>query len=279
MNITLVGLGVIGGSIGLSLRGKIYGVNVQGIDLRKETIVKAFELGIIEKGTTINTKEAEEILREADMIILSIYPNAIKAFIESNKDFFKKDLIIVDTSGVKNNLKNIEIPENIDFILTHPMAGREKSGIDFASRKVFIGANFIITRTDKNKDENINEVKFLASKMGFANIVETTIDFHDEIIAFTSQLPHAIAVSLINSDELNIDTGSFTGDSFKEITRIANINEELWSDLFISNKENLVDKINIFIEELEGLKQDVIDENKNGLQMRFIESSDRRNKL
>ncbi|MGL5576414.1 MAG: prephenate dehydrogenase [Sarcina sp.] len=279
MNITLVGLGVIGGSIGLSLRGKIYGVNVQGIDLRKETIVKAFELGIIEKGTTINTKEAEEILRESDMIILSIYPNAIKAFIESNKDLFKKDLIIVDTSGVKNNLKNIEIPENIDFILTHPMAGREKSGIDFASRKVFIGANFIITRTDKNKDENINEVKFLASKMGFANIVETTIDFHDEIIAFTSQLPHAIAVSLINSDELNIDTGSFTGDSFKEITRIANINEELWSDLFISNKENLVDKINIFIEELEGLKQDIIDENKNGLQTRFIESSDRRNKL
>ncbi|MGL4654787.1 MAG: prephenate dehydrogenase [Sarcina sp.] len=279
MNITLVGLGVIGGSIGLSLRGKIYGVNVQGIDLKRETIVKAFELGIIEKGATVNTKEAKEILMESDMIILSIYPNAIKGFIESNKDLFKKDLIIADTSGVKNNLKDIEVPENVDFVLTHPMAGREKRGIDYASRKVFIGANFIITKTDKNKDENIEEVKFLAKKMGFTNIVETTVDLHDEIIAFTSQLPHAIAVSLINSDNLNVDTGSFTGDSFKEITRIANINEELWSDLFISNKENLVDKINIFIEELEGLKQDVIDENKNGLQARFIESSDRRSKL
>lgn len=279
MNITLVGLGVIGGSIGLSLRGKIYGVNVQGIDLKRETIVKAFELGIIEKGATVDTKEAEEILRESDMIILSIYPNAIKGFIEKNKDIFKKDLIIVDTSGVKNNLKDIEVPEGVDFVLTHPMAGREKRGIEYASRKVFIGANFIITKTDKNKDENIEEIKFLAQKMGFTNIVETTVDLHDEIIAFTSQLPHAIAVSLMNSDKLGVNTGSFTGDSFKEITRIANINEELWADLFISNKENLVDKIDVFMKELEELKQDILTEDRERLKTRFIDSTDRRSKL
>lgn len=279
MNITLVGLGVIGGSIGLSLRGKIYGVNVQGIDLKRETIVKAFELGIIEKGATVDTKEAEEILRESDMIILSIYPNAIKGFIEKNKGLFKKNLIIVDTSGVKNNLKDIEVPENIDFILTHPMAGREKKGIEYASRKVFIGANFIITKTDKNKDENIEEIKFLAQKMGFTNIVETTVDLHDEIIAFTSQLPHAIAVSLMNSDKLGVNTGSFTGDSFKEITRIANINEELWADLFISNKENLVDKIDVFVKELEELKQDILNEDRERLKTRFVESTERRSKL
>ncbi|MGL5068920.1 MAG: prephenate dehydrogenase [Sarcina sp.] len=279
MNITLVGLGVIGGSIGLSLRGKIYGVNVQGIDLKRETIVKAFEFGIIEKGATVDTVEAEEIIKKSDMIILSIYPKAIKKFIEKYKDKFKKDLIIVDTSGVKNNLKEIEIPDTVDFILTHPMAGREKKGIEYASRKVFIGANFIITRTDKNKEENIEEVKFLAKKMGFINIVETTIESHDEIIAFTSQLPHAIAVSLMNSDNLGVDTGSFTGDSYKEITRIANINEELWSELFISNKYNLVSKIDDFIKELELVKSAIENEDKDELKAKFIESTTRRNSL
>ncbi|MGL4763001.1 MAG: prephenate dehydrogenase [Sarcina sp.] len=279
MNITLVGLGVIGGSIGLSLRGKIYGVNVQGIDLKRETIVKAFEFGIIEKGATVDTVEAEEIIKKSDMIILSIYPKAIKEFIEKYKDKFKKDLIIVDTSGVKNNLKEIEIPDTVDFILTHPMAGREKKGIEYASRKVFIGANFIITRTDKNKEENIDQVKFLAKKMGFINIVETTIESHDEIIAFTSQLPHAIAVSLMNSDNLGVDTGSFTGDSYKEITRIANINEELWSELFISNKYNLVSKIDDFIKELELVKSAIKNEDKDELKAKFIESTTRRNSL
>ena len=279
MNITLVGLGVIGGSIGLSLRGKIYGVNVQGIDLKRETIVKAFEFGIIEKGATVDTVEAEEIIKKSDMIILSIYPKAIKEFIEKYKDKFKKDLIIVDTSGVKNNLKEIEIPDTVDFILTHPMAGREKKGIEYASRKVFIGANFIITRTDKNKEENIDQVKFLAKKMGFINIVETTIESHDEIIAFTSQLPHAIAVSLMNSDNLGVDTGSFTGDSYKEITRIANINEELWSELFISNKDNLVSKIDDFIKELEVVKSAIKNEDKDELKAKFIESTTRRNSL
>ncbi|WP_297519600.1 prephenate dehydrogenase [uncultured Clostridium sp.] len=279
MNITLVGLGVIGGSIGLSLRGKIYGVNIQGIDIKRDTIVKAFELGIIEKGATIDTPEEIEILKEADMIILSIYPDAIKDFIENHKGIFKKDLIIVDTSGVKNHLKDIEIPEGVDFVLTHPMAGREKKGIEYASRKVFIDANFIITRTEKNKDENIEEVKFLAKKMGFSTIVETNADLHDEIIAFTSQLPHAIAVSLMNSDDLSVDTGSFTGDSYKEITRIANINEDLWCELFISNKENLANKIDSFILELEKLKKSVVEEDRDTLKSKFIEATTRRTNL
>ena len=280
MNITLVGLGVIGGSIGLSLRGKIYGVNIQGIDLKQETIVKAFELGIIEKGGVADSNEAKEILQDADMIILSLYPDDIKNFIEKNKVNFKKGIVIVDTSGVKNNiLKNIEISDDIDFILTHPMAGREKSGIEYASRKVFIGANFIITRTDKNKEENIDEVKFLARKMGFLNIVETEVEEHDNIIAFTSQLPHAIAVSLVNSDNLDVDTGLFTGDSYKEITRIANINEKLWSDLFLKNKENLINKITDFEDELKKLKDAIKNDDRENLESLFVSATNKRKNL
>lgn len=279
MNIALVGLGVIGGSIGLSLRGKIYGTKLQGIDLDKYTIDKAFELGIIERGAISSTHQEVEIINDADIIILSIYPSAIKKFIERNKNNFKSEAIIIDTSGVKNNLVNIDVPSNIDFILTHPMAGREKSGIDYASRKVFVGANFIITKTEKNRDDNIKQVEILARKMGFTNIVQTSVKDHDKIIAFTSQLPHAIAVALVNSDNLNTNTGSFTGDSYKEITRIANINENLWAELFFSNKNNLIEKIEDFQKELSMLKEAIEDENVNVLKTMFISATEKRREL
>lgn len=279
MNITLVGLGVIGGSIGLSLRGKVYGVNVLGIDLNNETIEKAFELGIIEKGAISDTTEAEKLISDSEIIILSIYPEDIKAFIDKYKNSFKENAIIIDTSGVKNKIVNLEIPENIDFVLVHPMAGREKKGIEFASRKVFIGANFIITKTKNNLDENIEQVKYLAQKMGFANIVETTVESHDDTIAFTSQLPHAIAVALVNSDKLTIDTGSFTGDSYKEITRIANINETLWSQLFLGNKENLLSKIEGFEEALEDIKTALKNEDEKMLKELFVSATEKRKKL
>ena len=280
MNITIVGLGVIGGSIGLSLRGKIYDANIKGIDINNETLDKALELDIIAKGAIEGTEDAKEMIKSSDIIFLSIYPKAIKNFIDKYKDIFKDEVIIIDTAGIKGSLiKEIDIPSNIDFILTHPMAGREKRGIEYASRKVFMGANFIITTRDENKAKNIEEVKFLAKKMGFTNIVETSITEHDEIIAFTSQLPHAIAVALVNSDNLGIETGSFIGDSYKEITRIANINEDLWSELFINNKENLISKIESFEYELNKIKIAIKNQDENALKKLFVDSSDKRKKL
>lgn len=280
MNITIVGLGVIGGSIGLSLKGKIYGVNMQGIDLSEDTIKKALELEIIEDGAIDGQDKSFEIIKNSDMIILSIYPDAIKLFIDKYKNYFKKDLIIVDTSGVKGNIiKDVKLSEDIDFILVHPMAGREKKGIEYASRKVFIDANFIITATKNNKPENIEEIKYLAKKMGFGRIVETSVEKHDEIIAFTSQLPHVIAVALVNSDNLSVDTGGFVGDSYKEITRIANINEDLWSELFLRNKKNLISKINDFEVQIDKLKLAIESDNEDELKKMFISSAERRKKM
>lgn len=278
MNIVLVGMGVIGGSIGLSIRGKIYGANIKGIDIDDYTLEKAKELGIIEEGIKSQSIEEKSILREADVIILSLYPGYVKEFIDKNRMFFKSDSMIIDTSGVKKNLENIKVRDDVDFILTHPMAGREKKGIDFASRKVFIGANFIITKKESNKEKNIEFVKVLASKMGFSNIVETTIDEHDKIIAFTSQLPHAIAVSLVNSDKL-CNTGEFTGDSYKEITRIANINESLWVELFLANKDNLISKIDNFEKELAILKKAIKEEDSEKLKGLFVSATNKRKYL
>ncbi len=256
MNITIVGLGVIGGSIGLSLRGKIYGAKIKGIDINNETLDKAKELNIIEEGAIDGSKTSTDIIKNSDIIFLSIYPKAIKNFIDRYKNIFKNGIIIIDTTCIKKSLvEEIVIPSNVDFILTHPMAGREKRGIEYASRKVFIGANFIITTRDENKVKN------------------------DEIIAFTSQLPHAIAVALVNSDNLGVETGSFIGDSYKEITRIANINEDLWSELFINNKENLISKMESFEKEFNKIKIAIKNQDKKELKKIFVNSSEKRKKL
>ena len=138
---------------------------------------------------------------------------------------------------------------------------KRKKGIEYASRKVFIGANFIITPITINKKENIEKIKELAKTMGFGKISMVNPYDHDKIISFTSQLPHVIAVSLINSDNYNMETGVFIGDSYRDLTRIANINEDLWSELFIDNKENLVMAIENFQVELDKVKLAIKNEN------------------
>ena len=236
MKIVIVGLGVIGGSFAMALNEAGY-KQVFGIDTNKETIKKAEELGIIKKGSP----KGEEFLKEADLVIISIYPKLVENFVESNKDNFKDGAIITDATGIKgmfiNEITKI-LPENVDFVFGHPMAGREKRGIDFASSKVFKGANYIITPIERNKEENIKVIEDLAYEIGFKRVRRITPEFHDEMIGFTSQLPHAMAVALINSDEEGRDTGSFIGDSYRDLTRIANINEDLWSELFLGNKDS-----------------------------------------
>ena len=277
MKIVIVGLGVIGGSFAMALNEAGY-KQVFGIDTNKETIKKAEELGIIKKGSP----KGEEFLKEADLVIISIYPKLVENFVESNKDNFKDGAIITDATGIKGMLIN-EItkilPENVDFVFGHPMAGREKRGIDFASSKVFKGANYIITPIERNKEENIKVIEDLAYEIGFKRVRRITPEFHDEMIGFTSQLPHAMAVALINSDEEGRDTGSFIGDSYRDLTRIANINEDLWSELFLGNKDNLLKAINNFELQLDLIKKAIYDNDKEALKEYFIKSTKRREKL
>ena len=277
MKIVIVGLGVIGGSFAMALNEAGY-KQVFGIDTNKETIKKAEELGIIKKGSP----KGEEFLKEADLVIISIYPKLVENFVESNKDNFKDGAIITDATGIKgmfiNEITKI-LPENVVFVFGHPMAGREKRGIDFASSKVFKGANYIITPVERNKEENIKVIEDLAYEIGFKRVRRITPEFHDEMIGFTSQLPHAMAVALINSDEEGRDTGSFIGDSYRDLTRIANINEDLWSELFLGNKDNLLKAINNFELQLDLIKKAIYDNDKEALKEYFIKSTKRREKL
>ena len=277
MRIVIVGLGVIGGGYAMALKEAGY-TEVYGIDKNTETLKKAKALGIIKEGY----EEEKEIVQKADLIVLAIYPNLVKDFIINNKEHFKDGAIITDVTGIKqlfiDEITDV-LPENIDFVFAHPMAGREKKGIDYATNKVFKGANFLITVIDKNKEENLGLIENLAYKMGFKHVKRICPKYHDEMIAFTSQLPHALAVALINSDIEGRNTGEFIGDSYRDLTRIANINESLWSQLFLGNKENLLQAIYNFEEELDKIKSYLDDDNKEGLQELFIKSSVRRESL
>lgn len=276
MTIVLVGLGVIGGSFGLALKEAGY-TSVYGIDTNKITLKKAKKLGIIQEGFT----NGEEILSQADLVIFSLYPTLIAQFIQTHRENFKPMAILTDVTGIKQGI--IEevsplLPDSVDFIFGHPMAGREKRGIDFANQAVFKDANYLLTPTAKNQENNLAFLEQLVKELGFKKITRITPQEHDQLIGFTSQLPHAIAVALVNSDT-NEKTGNFVGDSYRELTRIANINEELWSELFIGNKANLLEAIDLFEIELNKIKIAIDKNDTKTLKNLFIHSTERRNRL
>ncbi|HCW54669.1 MAG TPA: prephenate dehydrogenase/arogenate dehydrogenase family protein [Clostridium sp.] len=277
MNIVVVGLGVIGGSFTMALKNAGF-KDVYGIDINEQSLRKAENLGLIKEGFTDGSK----ILKSADLIIISLYPRLVKRFIEDNKENFKDGAVITDATGIKKMF--IEdvlkiLPHNIDFVFGHPMAGREKKGIDFASAEVFQGANYILTPVDRNHPENLDMIEKLVKKLGFKRVRRITPEFHDEMIGYTSQLPHTIAVALMNSDIEGRETGSFIGDSYRDLTRIANINEDLWSELFLGNKYNLLTSIKNFEDELDKIKNAINNDDKDELKKLFIKSTKRRENL
>lgn len=280
LTVTIVGLGVIGAAFAQSF--KEIGINtVYGIDIDEETIKKAEEKNIINKGFL----ETKEPLEKSDFVVITLYPNLMKSFFVNNINYFKENAIITDVVGIKEKIiKDIDpiiekSGRNIDFIFGHPMAGREKRGIDFADSRVFKDANYIIIKDKKNKKENLELLSEIVKCMGFKKVSFLTAQEHDEIIAFTSQLTHAIAVSLVNSDSEKYDTNRFIGDSYRDLTRIAKINEDLWAELFIGNKKNLLKMIQQFERELDVIKDALNDNDLGTLKEKFIISTKRREKI
>ncbi len=275
--VTVVGLGIIGGGFAQSF--KDMGIKtVYGIDIDEDTLRKAEGKGIITKGF-LKTKEP---LEKSDIVVITLYPNLMKSFFVNNMENFKENAIITDVVGIKGKIMEDIKPviekssRNIDFIFGHPMAGREKRGIDFADSKVFQNANYIIIKDEKNKEENLELLSEIIKNMGFKSISYLTAQEHDEIIAFTSQLTHAIAVSLVNSDNQKYDTNRFIGDSYRDLTRIAKINEDLWSELFLGNKINLLNMIEQFEGELDIIKEALKNNDIGTLKDKFITSTKRR---
>lgn len=258
----------MGGAYAYRLSKK--GYNVYGVDKNLNAIDYAMKKGYIISGGD----NAKDYISNADLIVLSIYPQAILNFLLDNKAYFNNKQIITDICGVKSSFvkeaTNICLPAT--YCSHHPMAGREKIGIEYSENVIFEGANFLITPLDETPLKAIETLKKLGEDLGFSRFSVMSLDKHDRMIGFTSQLTHAIAVSLVNSDQ-DMDTKNYIGDSYRDLTRIAMINETLWSELFLENKDFLLEHISSFENELGKLKQTLLNNDKEELKKLFIEST------
>ncbi|HHY97018.1 MAG TPA: prephenate dehydrogenase [Acholeplasma sp.] len=246
MKIFIVGLGLMGASYALGLSQK--GYEVYGYDSDLNINEKALKDGLIKSFD-------KNHISTSDVILLALYPTKNIEFIRENIKYFNNQLI-TDIAGTKVLMMNeiIKIlPKDTRYVSHHPMAGKEKSGYDFRDPKMFKGANFLIVPSDQSTIDDVETIKQIAIDLEFGNISIYTPLEHDQFIGYTSQLTHMIAVALMLANK-DPNLAYTAGDSFKDLTRIAKINEHMWTELFFQNKEILVNEIDLFIEKLNQLK-------------------------
>ena len=271
--VLIVGLGLLGGSYAKALTKK--GIYVSAIDLRKESIDYALNNGIINAGShTVD----EALVKNADVIVFALYPKVFVNWIKEYQHLFNPGTLITDVTGVKKCVVddiNSILRDDVEFVSAHPMAGREVYGVENSDDRIFNGANYIVVPTPKNTKEGIDNCKKLGIYLGFARIAELSPQKHDEMIGFVSQLTHCIAVSLMTCCD-NESLVDYTGDSFRDLTRIARINDAMWSELFMLNKEPLLEQMDVFINEFKKMKQYIEDEDVANLREQMKLSTKRR---
>lgn len=271
--ILVVGLGLLGGSYAKVL--KRFGFHISAITLDQSSIDYAIKENIIDEGST---ELDERIIGEADIVIFALYPHVFVEWIEKNQRLLKSGALITDVTGVKRSIV-YQIQEmlrpDVEFIAAHPMAGREVSGVENSTDRMFIGANYIVTPTEKNTPEAVQTCIELGRLLGFSNVTTLTPEEHDEMIGFLSQLTHCIAITLMTcNDKENME--KFTGDSFRDLTRIARINDIMWSELFVANKDVLLEQMNMFINKFNDLKTMLQNEDIDGMRAMMRHSTERR---
>jgi prephenate dehydrogenase len=272
-NILIVGLGLMGGSYARAL--KRIGYHVHAIDANPESIEFGLSKGIISKGASFDDPE---LIGAADCIIMALYPTKVVKWIEDNQKNFKSGVMITDVTGVKSpvvyDVQKILRPD-AEFIAAHPMAGREVYGVKNSDDKIFRDANFIVVPTDKNTGGAIRWCENLGGLLGFNRVSILSPEEHDSMIAYVSQLTHCIAVALMTCDD-DENLVNYTGDSFRDLTRIANINENMWSELFFLNKDALLKRMNEFMDELGDLKRMIEEGDEEALKEKMRLSTRRR---
>ena len=269
----IVGLGLLGGKYALELSKA--GFHVDGINRSEGHLQYALDHGYIETG---KTHDFEDLVSQADHIIFGLYPTALIDWFKTYGHLIKPGCIFTDVSGVKTGLVEpvqAMCPEGVEFIASHPMAGRETSGITHSAEVSFAPANFIITPTDKNTQAGIDWCRDLAEELGFKRISILTPAEHDHMIGYVSQLCHAIAVSLMCASD-NSELANYTGDSFRDLTRIARINDKMWAELFLWNKDNLISEIDMFDSALQDMREKLVNDDREGLEEMFRLSTKRR---
>ena len=271
--ILIVGLGLLGGSYAKVL--KRFGFHISAITLEQSSIDYALKEGIIDEGTT---ELDADMIGDADLVIFALYPHVFVEWIEKNQGLLKSGALITDVTGVKGSIV-YKIQEmlrpDLEFIAAHPMAGREVSGVENSTDKMFVGANYIVTPTEKNTQGAIQTCMELGRLLGFSNVTTLSPEEHDEMIGFLSQLTHCIAITLMTCNDKE-DMEKFTGDSFRDLTRIARINDVMWSELFVANKKALLEQMTLFIDKFNELKTMLETEDVDSMRSMMRHSTERR---
>jgi prephenate dehydrogenase len=270
----VIGLGVLGGSYVQALSRKGYACI--GVDIDEAALQYAKDKNWIMEGS-----QDASVIQDADIIVSALYPHTFAQWVKENQKYMKPGAVLTDVTGIKREIIkdiNAELRNDVEFIACHPMAGKEFKGIQYADANRFANANFIIVPTEKNTKEAVATAHQLAEILGFTKISELTAEEHDRMIGFLSQLTHVIAVSLMNVSD-NTHLVDYTGDSFRDLTRIAKINEDMWPELFILNKDNLIREINEFSDELLRFRNLLETEDVEGMKKKMIQSTERRKKF
>ena len=271
--ILIVGLGLLGGSYARGL--KRFGFHISAITKEQSSIDFALKERIIDEGST---EIDARMIGEADLVIFALYPHIFVEWIAENQGLLKSGALITDVTGVKRSIvykiQDILRPD-VEFVAAHPMAGREVSGVENSTDRMFFGANFIVTPTEKNTPEAVETIIELGRLLGFSNVTTLSPEEHDEMIGFLSQLTHCIAITLMTcNDKENME--KFTGDSFRDLTRIARINDLMWSELFAANKDVLLEQMNLFIGKFNELKAMLESDDIDGMRAMMRHSTERR---
>ena len=272
----IVGLGLLGGSYAKALKKQ--GFSVEAVTRSQSTIDYALEQGIIDGGAAFPDPE---IIGRADFVVLAMYPQTLLDWVKAHQRYFKPGALITDVTGVKTcvvePVQQMLRPD-VEFIAAHPMAGRETLGVRNADDSIFRGANYIVTPTEKNTPQAIEACEELGRVLGFARVSRLTPEKHDEMIGFVSQLTHAIAVALMTCNDIE-GLEKYTGDSFRDLTRIAKINDEMWSELFLANREALLEQMDQFTAQFAVMRQQLAEGDREGMRDVMRRSTVRRKAL
>ena len=277
LTFAIVGLGLIGGSYAKALRNlkvrKILGMDISHGIARACLNANMIDEVVEEDGSN---------LKEADVIICSIYPEAVVGFVRQNVQNFAEGILMTDATGVKGTMpREIQelLPEGCEFISGHPMAGRQGSGLGMSDAAIFNNSNYIIVPTEKNTPEAVRWLEDFAKALGCTRSVKVSTEDHDKIIAYTSDLPHITAVALVNSASYNENTQYFIAGGFRDATRVADINPDLWSDLFLANRDNVIAEIENYQSQLERWKKAIVEYDRDTLKEIMREAGPRRRML
>ncbi len=247
MNVGIVGLGLIGGSMAKSIKNRT-GHTVWGIDLNQETMNLARMCGAIDARLT------EENLPACDLILVAVRPQAAIDWVKAHADRISKTAILVDLCGVKRvvvkALAPIAAEHGFAYIGGHPMAGRERGGFTAATDDLYVGASMILTPDSHTDMPLLETLKAFFLDIGFAGLTFSTPEEHDRIIAYTSQLAHVTSSSYVKSPEAQQRRG-FSAGSFRDMTRVARLDEDMWTELFLDDADYLTEELDTLIRHLQ----------------------------